>query len=350
MTDASYLPGSDQKCEMTGLETMARPSTRAGYTAPAHAQGGLVSVLMPAHNAARFISEALESISHQTYRNLEIIVVDDGSSDDTPAILERHAERDPRLVIMTRAKSGISAALNAGLARARGDLVARMDADDVMMPERLERQVAFLAEHPELGFCASSIDMIDHRGRPAGKYVAPINGLDDLQRFLRERRYFSFTHPTVTYRRKLVLELGGYNGNYEPCEDIHLFLRLLGAGHPGLAIRDPLLRYRIHGSSISGTNALRQVQMRNFLFHNFYAGREGRPQIEFEGFLRLGGPVHRLLVGWRDRADALQSMARYRRASGQVTSGTGLLVMAAAMKIDRLPRRMVRMLAHALAP
>ena len=111
-----------------------------------------VSVLMPAWNAERFLDEAVASVLEQTLRNFELIAIDDGSSDGSKRRLEEWASRDSRVVVLSRPDtgfSGIAGALNDGLERARGEYIARMDADDVCYPERFERQVEFLDRHPE---------------------------------------------------------------------------------------------------------------------------------------------------------------------------------------------------------
>ena len=109
----------------------------------------LVSVVIPVHNAARYLTAAINSILNQTYRDLEVVTVDDGSTDSSGAILAHCATRDSRIRVITRNNTGIVGALNDGIAAAHGDLIARMDADDISLPRRLERQVAYLTDHPE---------------------------------------------------------------------------------------------------------------------------------------------------------------------------------------------------------
>ena len=109
----------------------------------------LVSVLMPVRNDARTLPECLTDLAAQTLRDWELVVVDDGSTDDSPALLKSWADRDARLRIFTTPPQGIVPALNTGLAECRGRFIARMDADDRMRPERLERQAAFCEQHPD---------------------------------------------------------------------------------------------------------------------------------------------------------------------------------------------------------
>jgi glycosyltransferase involved in cell wall biosynthesis len=288
----------------------------------------LVTVLIPVFNGERFLAEAIDSVRSQTYANLEILVVDDGSSDATPDILRALASGDCRIVVLRKANGGIAAALNAGIAAARGDYLARMDADDVMLPGRIERQVAFLEANSDLGFCASSIEKIDMAGQTLGEYISPITSHAALRHLLARQTYFSFTHPTVMFRKAHLDTLGGYSTAFEPCEDLDLFLRFQAAGHPGLALADKLLKYRLHAKSVSATNALRQVQMRNFLFYRFYGGETERG-LTFERYIAQLSFLKRL----RNRADALNAIATYDVYAGRRLKGATLKALAVAMKV-----------------
>ena len=121
----------------------------------------VVSVIMPAYNAARYISAAVESILAQTFGDFELLIVDDGSTDRTPALLAHFAERDERVEVIDQEHAGYVRALNLMLDRARGELVARMDADDIAHPGRLRQQVEFLSTRPEVVCVGSAFDIID---------------------------------------------------------------------------------------------------------------------------------------------------------------------------------------------
>src|SRR5262245_4670824 len=110
----------------------------------------LVSVVMPVYNAAAYVAQAVESIRAQTLGDFEFIIVNDGSTDRSPRLLEGFAARDSRIKLISRPNTGIVGALNDGVAAARGELIARMDADDVSLPTRLEKQVTFMRSHPQV--------------------------------------------------------------------------------------------------------------------------------------------------------------------------------------------------------
>ena len=123
-----------------------------------------VSVALPVHNCERYVAEAIESILAQTFTDFEFLIVDDGSTDGTLPILNRFAARDSRIRVISRPNTGIVGALNEILGLARADLVARMDADDVALPVRFERQVRYLDEHPECVMVGSRVTIIDPDG------------------------------------------------------------------------------------------------------------------------------------------------------------------------------------------
>lgn len=191
-----------------------------------------VSVIMPVFNAASTVERAVESIRRQTFTDWELVAVDDGSTDRTRAILDGLARREPRLRVLSRPHTGLVAALNAGLAAARAPLIARMDADDESLPERLAAQVSFLREQPGLGVAGSLVEFGGDRIRAGGYalHVDWMNGLIEPEQISLNRFVESpFAHPSVMFRRELVDRHGGYREGDFP-EDYELWLRWLDAG------------------------------------------------------------------------------------------------------------------------
>lgn len=213
--------------------------------------GPLVSVVIPVYNGERFIVAAVRSILAQTLRDLECIVVDDGSTDRTAELLAAEQAADPRLIVhRLPANAGFRAALNTGCALARGELVARMDADDVSLPQRLEQQVAFLQAHADVGAVGSAIQVIDEHGTPGRikSYPTP-SGLVAWSMIF----FNSLAHPSVTMRRRVLEDAGFYPaGCAGGTEDYALFLdisrRSRLANLPGV-----LLQYRVWGGNMTHT-------------------------------------------------------------------------------------------------
>ena len=202
----------------------------------------VVSVVMPTYNAEAFVDAAVSSIRAQTVTDFELIAIDDGSQDRTVEILTQHAVVDPRIKVLRRTHRGISDTLNEGIAASRGAFIARMDADDVAVPQRLERQLAALMDRPKVAVAGSNYEIIDHSGRHMGASDLPTDPAE-IRRTL--DRNNCIAHPTVVMRRDAVLAVGGYRRAFAQCEDYDLWLRLCER-HDLINVADPLLRYRQH--------------------------------------------------------------------------------------------------------
>jgi glycosyltransferase involved in cell wall biosynthesis len=172
-------------------------------------------------NGAPRVREAVDSVLRQTMDDLELIVIDDGSTDGTPAILGSF--RDPRLRVEQRARSGLTSALTVALGLARAPLVARLDADDVALPERFERQRAFLDAHPDIGLLGTGAREVDAAGRELAVVRPPIE--DAAIRCALIRRN-PFVHSSVMMRRAIVQAVGGYDPAFPVAQDYDLWMRM----------------------------------------------------------------------------------------------------------------------------
>ncbi len=240
-----------------------------------------IDVVIPVFNGARTVESAMASIQAQTLRDIRILVVNDGSTDETPAILERLAAADRRVVLLHRANGGIVDALNAGLAACRAELVARHDADDLAVPDRLERQVEWLRRHPGCSAVSGSVIHIDEAGRELGPKVAlSPPDLADPTAYPQLEPYL--IHPFLMMRRAAVEAVGGYRHVFH-AEDTDLYWRLQETGQ--LANMPDLLGfYRIHGQSVTSASTLngRIAAMSSQLCGiSAMRRRAGRPDIAF---------------------------------------------------------------------
>lgn len=191
-----------------------------------------ISILMPAFDAAATVSAAVSSIVAQTHVDWELVAVDDGSTDGTPQILEEWAARDSRVRVFRNTHSGIVRALNAGLTKTKGRLIARMDADDLAAPERLELQKRFLEENPTIDVVASRVAFGGDDRASAG-YAAHVEWMNQLiepeELSLNQFVEAPIAHPSVMFRAELIDRCGGYREGTFP-EDYELWLRWMDAG------------------------------------------------------------------------------------------------------------------------
>ncbi|HLJ21007.1 MAG TPA: glycosyltransferase [Stellaceae bacterium] len=266
-----------------------------------------VSVVMPVFNGGAYLSTAIESVLAQTFGDRELVIVDDGSTDGSADVIARFAANEPRIRAFRKENSGISDTLNLGISEARGDWIARLDADDVMLPHRLERQVAFVSADSEIVAAGSYYDIIDAAGTRCATLRPLPRDRGELQRILDAREPLTFTHPTMIYRRHIAVALGGYRREYEPCEDTELFARMIAMSGVILIQPEVLTLYRVHDGAISQQQATEMFMKRHFVYHNFYRELDGHPPISYAEFLasRARLPAVRRLRFAREYASEL---------------------------------------------
>jgi hypothetical protein len=211
-----------------------------------------VSVLMAVHNGMPWLRETLDSLLAQTFADFELVVVDDGSTDETSEVLARCAAREGRVRVITNAsKQTLPVSLNVGLEGCAAPWVARADADDVYLPHRLAAQMQFVSEHPEIGVCGADCDHIDEHGRVVGETRHAHT--DEFIRFVMPFRN-QIHHPIALFNKRLVQSLGGYDARLWTGQDYDLWARLLPftlfANIP-----EKLWRYRMHGGAITQSPA-----------------------------------------------------------------------------------------------
>ena len=221
-----------------------------------------ISVVLPAYNECELLGQAVESILRQTEDNLEVIVVDDGSTDGTGELLTRMGAEDMRVKPVRQEHAGIVAALNRGLEHVRGTYVARMDADDLSRPDRLRRQAKFLDRNPEIGLVGCEVDYLGDAdiNRGLALFVEWTNSLltsedIDLYRFVES----PFIHPSVMFRRELPEALGAYRDGDFP-EDYELWLRWLEGGVRMAKIEGTLLGWRERAGRLTRTDQRYSVE------------------------------------------------------------------------------------------
>jgi len=206
----------------------------------------MVTIIMPAYNAATYIREAISSVLAQSFTDFELLVIDDGSMDDTAAIIGSFS--DPRILYLYQDHLGIAYALNKGLREAKGRFIARFDADDICMPNRLQKQVEFLSADDRYVLCGSDAEYISESGEHLFNFTCIGHTHEDI----RSRLYVlcPFIHSSVMYRKEAVIAAGGYSAHAHNFEDYLLWVQLATYGKYA-NLPEQLIRVRFNPASVT---------------------------------------------------------------------------------------------------
>ncbi len=246
----------------------------------------MISVVMSVFNGAAFLGEAIASVLRQSFREFEFIIVDDGSTDASSEIIASFVSSDSRIVTMRQENRGLPTALNVGIRQARYDLIARMDADDLMLPQRLERQLTFMLERPQLAVACSYSYLINANGQR----VASSKTRVDTKRGLAEKNpdlFLEVIHPTVMMKKEHILRLGGYRENLVYAEDRDLWGRVVTSGGQIECQPEFLLEYRLHSQAMTMRKAIRNKVICQAINFNVVRRMNGEPELSDEEVYRL---------------------------------------------------------------
>lgn len=313
-------------------------------------QNPRISVLMSVKNGLPYLEETIASIRRQTVTDFEFVIVDNASTDGSARYVESMRKADARIVLIENSVDlGHSGGLNRGLAACRGEWIARMDADDLALPNRFERQLAFVAENPDVKATSCLAHYIDPQGRRVGKTDGEPTTRDDFQRMLKQNLPFGLLHSGAWVDRKVLVELGGYRPEFEAANDIDLWCRLSDR-HLLLVQPEYLMEYRIHGSSLSAQRYERGRLKHLWARDCMVARRSGLPEPGWAEFLEL----RRQAPGWLrvNRWRKTQAKRWYRQSAEHHVTGQHLrsffeMGMAAILQPEyTLPRLRVQK-AHA---
>lgn len=220
-----------------------------------------VTVLMTVYNGLPYLPQAIESVLNQTFHDFEFMIIDDASTDSSVACIRRYA--DPRIRLFCNERNlGQAASLNAGLAHAQAPYVARMDQDDICLPDRLRQQVNLLEAQPRVAAVGTRMYWLRASGRIVGVVGIPI---PDFGAFVGTLLTTAspLGHSTVMYRREIIADIGGYDVSFAPCEDFELWCRLALRRYDARVIPRPLVMFRMHGQQQTvQRNTLREENVR----------------------------------------------------------------------------------------
>jgi glycosyltransferase involved in cell wall biosynthesis len=289
-----------------------------------------ISVITTCFNASEFLARAIESILGQSWSDFEFLLVDDGSTDDTHRILQEHAARDKRIVVLSKQHSGVTDSRNFGLQHAQGEFVATMDADDVALPQRLEQQVRAMRRDPALFLLGTNCVETDRDGQEIKRHAYPSDHASLVSNMEHMRPVFP--HSSVMFRRVQALESGGYRTRFVQSEDLDLYLRLAEAGRVG-CLQACLVMIRKHGTALTSLGGGRPQQVLGIAATVCHLRRKSgfsdpsqMSEEQWAGFLAW---VERSLdeEGYLSRFDSLQELRKVwyaRPAGGFVARASGL--------------------------
>ena len=274
-----------------------------------------VSVVIPLYNCERHIGEAIESVLAQTFKDYEIIVVDDGSTDDSASVVHKF---DDQVRYVHQPNAGVSAATNHGIALSKGELIAFLDNDDVWLPEKLERQVAFLDEHPECGLVNCDLQYISETGDRLDRYLPGMNKRDPYVRLF--QKGYVFMSSGVMMRRRVYEEIGGLDEEFVAAglQEVEWLARIVERTEIGY-VPEVLSLYRDHGSKIP-TERSRLNQ--EILLRKLWERYQGEPE------------KHRFLAG--ERVAFLSNLGQREILAGLVLAGRTHLRQALALSLRHL--------------
>ena len=310
-------------------------------------QTPIISVLTCCYNAEDFVEGAIESILHQSYKEFEYLLVNDGSSDNTLSILKRYAAKDKRIVLIEQEHSGLTASLNLGLKQARGEWIARLDADDICEPARLQKQLTYVRANPQLVFVGSGCLEIDAKGNMIKNYRYPQHHAGLLKN-LRTALKFP-PHSSTFYLTSAVRKIGGYRPRIQQAQDMDLWLRLSEVGEFG-CLTEPLVRIRKHDNQVSHEDSGRRQLIYStvalvsyFLHQSRFIDPVNADQESFDAF-----------YAWIEQQLKNQKMFAFRQFIEQLKACfySSLNLLAAVLEVIRLalrqPNQMLRFLRQRL--
>lgn len=299
------------------------------------------SVIVAVHNAQNYLRETLVSLQRQTYREFEVVMVDDGSTDQSADIARQFCVSDPRFRLLSTPNRGISPTRNLAIEHARGDWLAICDADDTWDPHKLEKQAAFIAAwddraHGPLAALGTAGYITNRFGQVRRVEDLGINTLEEYRYWRDEIGQMAMINSSVVFRKDLFFELGGYRADYTPAEDTDLWTRLAGRGVV-LNLPGRLTYYRMHGENISESSYVRMMLNAHRVRANSARRRAGLPEYSYDEFYaHLAQDPRQLARLLRQlRHEMHYYVARNRWNNGRRLGGLGRFVRATLLSPER---------------
>lgn len=247
-----------------------------------------ITVVLPVYNQEKFIAETIESVLNQTYVDFELLIMDDGSIDGSARIIDEYSSKDNRISTFFQKNSGRCIATNNIIEKARGKWCALLDADDVMLPNRLEKQVAFHMSNPDVDASSCHCYYINENGNVLGEQRHPyLKTIEEYKSVSKTKVLVQCAITGLFISKKVFLEAGGLKSQYWPCDDFEFFNRLIEKEYILLVQQQVLMKYRIHAQAITVNKPLHTYDVTGYVMKCIELRRSGKFEITFNEFTAL---------------------------------------------------------------
>lgn len=245
-----------------------------------------ISVIMPVFNQEQYVAETIESVLHQSFTDFEFLILDDGSSDKSSEIISQYAATDNRIVAFFHANSGKCQATGFLVGIAKGKYCAFLDADDLMLPSRLEKQVKFHLSNPEVDATSGHCQYINEAGKVLGtQYYPGLGSVEECRQARLGKRTVQCSFTSLMTTKQCFIELGGLHSDKWFSEDFDFFNRLIDRGYYLVIIQDTLMKYRLHPSSATMQDPLHMFDKNSWVYDCIERRRAGEAERTFEEFI-----------------------------------------------------------------
>lgn len=254
------------------------------YDTPNNKMISCVDILMPVFNGAEHLATAVESVLRQDYSNFRLVIINDGSCDESGEIADYYVEKNPNVSVIHQNNMGMGESLNRAMKASTAKYIARLDADDEMVSGRLQAQVAYLDAHKNVAVVASRVQLINTAGDVVGSAGRQGLGVGVLRSEAMAGTLIGFHHPSVMFRREMILKVGGYRGKFWPVEDVDLWNRVVERSWDVFVLDEFLTRYRLHDSSVCCERAEEVENQRLWVKLCRDNRRSGKPEPDRDAF------------------------------------------------------------------
>lgn len=247
-----------------------------------------ISIVLPVYNQEKYLAETIESVLNQTYGDFELLIMDDGSTDGSSHIIKEYLSKDNRIFSFFQKNSGRCIATNNIIEKARGKWCALLDADDVMLPYRLEKQVAFHMSNPDVDASSCHCYYINENGNILGEQRHPyLKTIEECKSMSNTKGLVQCAITGLFISKKVFLEAGKLKPQYWPCDDFEFFNRLVEKQYILLIQQEVLMKYRIHAQAITVSKPLHTYDVIGYVMKCIELRRSGKAEISFNDFTAM---------------------------------------------------------------